>query len=116
MTADNIKLILAALVLMGGVVAFYYLDQESVLIQIGAVLGGIALATVIALQSAPGKAARVFTRDSMTEMRRVVWPTGKDTMQTTLIVSVIVALIAGFLWATDWLVLKGVTYLHTLGK
>jgi len=109
-------LILATLVLMGGVVAFYYLDQESVLIQVGAVLAGIALATAIALQSAQGRAARTFTRDSMTEMRRVVWPTGKETMQTTLIVSVIVALIAGFLWATDWLVLKGVTYLHTLGK
>ena len=116
MTADSIKLILAALVLMGGVVAFYYLDQESVLIQIGAVLAGIALATAIALQSAQGKAARAFTRDSMTEMRRVVWPNSKETMQTTLTVSVIVALIAGFLWVTDWLVLKGVTYLHTLGQ
>jgi len=115
-TADSIKLILATIVLMGGVVGFYYLDQQSVLIQVGAVLVGIALATAIALQSAQGKAARTFTRESMTEMRRVVWPNSKETMQTTLIVSVIVAVIAAFLWLTDLLVLKGVTFLHTLGK
>ncbi len=116
MTADKFKLILATLVLGAGVVAFYYLEQQSVLIQVGAVLAGIAVATGIAMQSAQGQAAWAFARDARTELRRVVWPTSKETMQTTAIVMTIVILIALFLWFVDWALLKGVTYLATQGK
>jgi len=115
-TADKIKLFLAALVLGAGVVAFYYLEQQSVLIQIGAVLASVVIAAAIAMQSAQGQAAWAFARDSRTELRKVVWPTSKETMQTTAIVMVIVILIALFLWFVDWALLHGVGYLRQLGK
>ena len=116
MTADKIKLILAALVLGAGVVAYYYLEQQSALVQVGAILAAVVVAAAIAMQSAPGQAAWVFARDSRTELRRVVWPTNKETMQTTMIVMAIVVLIALFLWFVDWALLKGVTFLTNQGK
>ena len=116
MTADKLKLFLAALALGGGVVAFYYLEQQSALIQVAAVLGSVVVAAAIAMQSAPGRAAWDFARDARTELRKVVWPTSKETMQTTAIVMVIVVLIALFLWFVDWALLKGVSYLAAQGK
>ena len=116
MTADKIKLILAALVLGAGVVAFYYLEQQPALVQVGAVLAAVVIAAAIAMQSAQGRAAWAFARDSRTELRRVVWPTNKETMQTTMIVMAIVVVIALFLWVVDWGLLKGVSYLASQGK
>lgn len=116
MTADKLKLYLAAMVLGASVVAFYYLEQQSIFVQIAAVIGGIIVAVVISMQSAQGQAAWAFARDARTELRKVVWPTSKETVQTTAIVMVIVALIAVFLWFIDWSLIKGVGYLRELGN
>jgi preprotein translocase subunit SecE len=40
-------------------------------------------------------------RESRTELRKVVWPTRKETTQTTLVVMGVVALVALFLWMVD---------------
>jgi preprotein translocase subunit SecE len=114
-TADKLKLYLAALVLGASVVAFYYLEQQSIFVQIAALIGGIVIAIGISMQSAQGQAAWAFARDARTELRKVVWPTSKETVQTTGIVMVIVALIALFLWFVDWSLVQGVGYLRELG-
>jgi preprotein translocase subunit SecE len=104
---DTLKLWVAVLLLGAGVFGFYSLDDVSVLYRaLGLV--GIALAAVaLAYTTDKGRRAWVFAQDARTELRRVVWPTRVETMQTTLIVLLIVLLVGVFLWLLDMLLQWG---------
>jgi preprotein translocase subunit SecE len=104
---DTLKLWVAILLLGAGVFGFYSLDDVSVLYRaLGLV--GIALASVaLAYTTDKGRRAWVFAQDARTELRRVVWPTRVETMQTTLIVLLIVLLVGIFLWLLDMLLQWG---------
>ncbi|MDZ7787622.1 MAG: preprotein translocase subunit SecE [Halofilum sp. (in: g-proteobacteria)] len=104
---DTLKLWVAILLLGAGVFGFYSLDDVSVLYRaLGLV--GIALAAVaLAYTTDKGRRAWVFAQDARTELRRVVWPTRVETMQTTLIVLLIVLLVGIFLWLLDMLLQWG---------
>ena len=104
---DTLKLWVAILLLGVGVFGFYSLDDVSVLYRaLGLV--GIALAAVaLAYTTDKGRRAWVFAQDARTELRRVVWPTRTETVQTTLIVLLIVLLVGIFLWLLDMLLQWG---------
>ncbi|WP_067564295.1 preprotein translocase subunit SecE [Halofilum ochraceum] len=104
---DTLKLWVAILLLGAGVFGFYSLDDVSVLYRaLGLV--GIALAAVaLAYTTDKGRRAWVFAQDARTELRRVVWPTRTETVQTTLIVLLIVLLVGIFLWLLDMLLQWG---------
>ncbi len=111
MTADRFKLFMAVLILAGGITGFYYLENQSDLIRVVTVLAAVVMAGGVALLSAPGREAWEFAKGARIELRKVVWPTGKETLQATLVVVVIVVLIAIFLWVVDVGLLKIVTAL-----
>ena len=95
-------------ILLGGVAGFYYWSDESLLLRVIGLLVLVAVALFVALQTEKGRAAWDFVRESHTEVRKVVWPTRKETMQTTMIVIAMVGLVAIILWILDgllaWLV------------
>ncbi len=68
----------------------------------------MALGAVVAWTSAQGKQFYAFAQESITETKKVVWPTRKETAQTTGIVFLFVVVMALFLWLVDagllWLV------------
>ena len=105
---DLAKWIGAFVILAGGVAGFYYWSDESLLLRIIALLVLSAAALFVAVQTGKGRAAWDFVRESHTEVRKVVWPTRKETTQTTLIVIAMVGLVAIILWILDgllaWLV------------
>ena len=105
---DLAKWIGAFAILFGGIAGFYYWSDESLLLRVIALLVLSAAALFVAVQTEKGRAAWDFVRDSHTEVRRVVWPTRKETTQTTLIVIAMVALVAVIMWILDgllaWLV------------
>jgi preprotein translocase subunit SecE len=115
LTADRIKLVLAVLVLSAGIGVYYYLGDQSTAVRVLALLGMLAVALVVAMTSAPGRAAWAFAKESQVEMRKVVWPTRKETMQVTLIVVVMVIVLALFLWIVDWALLSAVKALTGQG-
>jgi len=100
--ADKLKLIAAVLIIGIGIGAFYYLGDKPEVVQWLALLGAGALAVVVAMQTETGRNAWNFAKGARMELRRVVWPSNKETMQVTLIVFVLVVLVALFLWAVDW--------------
>ncbi|UCH54269.1 MAG: preprotein translocase subunit SecE [Pseudomonadota bacterium] len=104
---DKLKLVAAVLIVAIGVGAFYYLSDKPDLIRVLALLAAIAVAVAVALQSTPGKAAWEFAKESRQELRKVVWPARKETVQVTLVVFAMVVVIALFLWGVDWILLKG---------
>ena len=100
--ADKIKIAVAVALLLAGIAAFYYWDQSPLIARVGAVLGGTVAAVVVFWTSAQGKLFFAFAQDSIDETKRVVWPTRKETLQTTGIVFAFVFVMAVFLWLVDW--------------
>jgi len=104
--ADKIKIAVALLFLVAGVAGFYYFGDQPTIVRVLIVLGGAAVAVVVGLPTAPGRQLWEFTKASRSELRKVVWPSNKETMQVTLVVFGMVVLIALFLWIVDWGLLK----------
>ena len=100
---DKLILLLAAVPFLGSIGAFYYYADESLLLRVIGLLVALAVSTLIALQSAAGKTDWEFVKDSRTEVRKVVWPTRKETGQTTLFVIVAVIIMGIFFFLLDML-------------
>jgi preprotein translocase subunit SecE len=113
--ADKIKLLLATLVLASGMVGFYIYSDEMVLFRVLGLLVAAGIATAIAAQTERGGAALGFGRSAVTEVRKVVWPTRKETTQTTLIVVAMVILVGIMLWLFDMFLLWAVRLLTGQG-
>jgi preprotein translocase subunit SecE len=90
---------------------FYYFEDQATWVRVIALLVAAGLSGLIALQTAMGKAAWEFRREAIIEVRKVVWPTRKETVQTTMVVLVVVIIMALLLWALDSLLAWAVRYL-----
>jgi len=99
--ADKAKLAVAALLLVGGVAAFYMLGQQDLWLRVVALLVLAAAAVGVFFTSESGKQLTGFGRDSVREVKKVVWPTRKEAMQMTGYVFAFVIVMALFLWLTD---------------
>jgi preprotein translocase subunit SecE len=113
--ADKLKLVVAVLIIAIGVGAFYYFADKPDVVRALIVLAACGLAVAVALQSTQGRAAWEFAKGARQELRKVVWPPNKETVQVTLIVFVLVILIAIFLWGVDWGLHKAVRLLTGQG-
>ena len=100
-TADKLKLGLVVALLVAGLTGFYLLSGQSTWIRWGVLLVGLALAVATFLLATPGQRLIGFGRDSVREIRKVVWPTRKEAMQMTAYVFAFVLVMAIFLWLTD---------------
>ncbi len=98
---DTLKWLVATVSLGAAVTAFYYYSEESLLLRVIGLLVVAGAAGAIAFTTDKGRAAWEFMRDSRTELRKVVWPTRKETTQTTMVVMGVVTLVAIFLWMVD---------------
>ena len=108
---DIVKLAIAAGVLIAGGIGYYQLPvlmgpDVSILLRVGLLLVSIVLAAFIAATSTQGGALIEFSKGSRTELRKMVWPTRAETIQTTMIVLVMVVIIAIFLWLIDMTVFE----------
>ena len=100
-SADKAKLAAAVALVIAAVAGFYLLGKQGQVAQWGALLVGLAAAFVMFMTSEPGKEFVAFGRDSWKEVRKVVWPARKETVQMTLYVIAFSVVTALFLWLTD---------------
>ena len=98
---DKIKLGAAVALVAVGIWGYYALAEQPLVLRVLAVLGGIVAAGAVAWTSAPGRQFAAFSGESIVEVKKVVWPTRKETMQTTAAVFAFVVAMALFLWITD---------------
>ena len=49
------------------------------------------------------KRIRLYIQESQSELKKVVWPTRQETLQTTLVVFVAVLVMGIFFWILDWI-------------
>lgn len=100
---DTIKLLVAAALLVVSILGYYHFAEESLLYRVLGMLAVIAVAIGIVFTTAKGKRLVGFMGTARTEVRKMVWPTRAETMQTTLMVFILVVLLAIFLWFVDML-------------
>ncbi len=112
--ADRAKLAAAVLCVLLGFVGFYWLAARGAWVQWAVLLVAIALALGVAATATPGQRLIGFGRDSVKEVKKVVWPTRKEAVQMTAYVFAFVVVMALFLWLTDKL-LEWVLYGLILG-
>jgi len=105
---EKIRLALALLLVAAGIGGFYLLSEQATVVRVLSVLGGVGAALAVVWTTPQGQAAVAFTREAVVETRKVVWPTRKETIQTTGVVFALVVLVAIFLWVVDvslmWLI------------
>jgi len=98
---DIFKLVVSAALVAGGIVGYYLLADSALVLRILAVVAGIAAASGLAATSTPGREFFVFSQEAVVEVKKVVWPTRKETVQTTATVFAFVVVMALFLWVSD---------------
>ena len=99
--ADKIKLSVAFLLVVAGIAGFYALHESAAAVKLAAMLLGLLLAAAVVWTTGPGKRLFVFGKESVAEAKRVVWPTRKETVQTTVVVVLFAVIMALFLWMVD---------------
>lgn len=98
---DTLKWIVSGALLVAGLAGFYYFGEYSTLARIVGLLIAVGAAVSVAVRTEKGREAWAFAYDSRTEVRKVVWPTRKETTQTTLIVMAVVVVVALLMWLLD---------------
>jgi len=113
--ADKVKLTMAVLVLLAGFVGFYMFEDYALWMRVLGVLVMAGIGLVIAAQAEPGRVALTFVKEARAEVRKVVWPTRKETLQTTGVVIVMVIIVGIMLWLLDMFLLWAVRLLTGQG-
>src|SRR5688572_18192277 len=102
---DTAKLALAIVVVLAGLVGYYYFADSSALLRALGVMLALGAAAAVAFTSLQGRTLWKFIQGARVELNKVVWPTREETIQTTLVV-LVVALFGGvFFWLLDWFLL-----------
>ena len=99
--ADKLKFVVALLLLIAGIAGFYLLGEQPMILRVLSVLAGLGAGAAVAWYTEPGQRFFAFGKEATTEAKKVVWPTRKETLQTTGAVFAFVVVMAIFLWVAD---------------
>jgi preprotein translocase subunit SecE len=113
---DTLKLWVAVMLMAGGVYGFYHFEDQHAVIRVLGLLSVAGVALFVASQTAFGRTVLGFISGANSEVRRVVWPTRTETLQTTLVVILLVLLLGIFLWVLDMILLWAVQLLTGQGN
>lgn len=99
--ADKAKLAAVVALVIASVAGFYLLSKQGPVAQWAALIVGLLVAAGVFLVSESGRQFVAFAKDAWREVKKVVWPTRKETLQMTAYVFAFVVVMALFLWFTD---------------
>lgn len=112
---DTFKLFSAALILVAALGAFYFFADQLLVVRVAGLLVAVGVAAGIAVTTAPGSNVLEFIQASRAELRKVVWPSRAETLQTTLAVILMVIVMGLFLWLLDTILFWVVRFLTGQG-
>lgn len=118
---DKVKWVLVVLLIAFVVWGNFYFSvpnsvyQPNVIVRIIAAVTVSVLALVLALTTKKGKSFISFAKESRLELRKVVWPSRKEAVQTTILIAVITVVVGVCLWGLDSLFFEVISYLTILG-
>ncbi len=112
---DTLKLAVVVALLLAGVAGFYYFADQMLLLRVLGMLAMTGVALAVGLQTMKGRALAGFVVDARNEVRKVVWPTRAETVQTSLAVFAVVIVVGIMLWLLDMSLLWAVRFLTGQG-
>ena len=98
---DKAKLFTAIVLLVAAISGFYYYSEQSTLVRVLGLLITTGVAVAVASQTDIGRVARGFLLDARSEMRKVVWPSRRETVTTAVMVVIMTTLLAIFFFGVD---------------
>ena len=113
--ADKLKLIIALALTVAAIAGFYIFDEQQQIVRVLGLLVGLGVAAYVASLSEMGAGAIAFSRGAVVEIRKVVWPTPKETVNTTMLVMVMVVIVGIVLWVFDMFLAWGIQLLTGQG-
>jgi preprotein translocase subunit SecE len=99
---DNALLTVAIIAILGGIAAFYWFDEQNLLLRVGMVLLGLAAGAGLLWLSTYGKEFVQFAQAARVELRKVVWPSRDETFKTTYVVIGFAIVMGLFFFVLDW--------------
>ncbi len=108
---DKIKFAIVLALVAAGIYGFYHYTDEAFLFRVLGLLVVIAVAFGIVVTTQAGANGVNFGRAAVVEMRKTVWPTKKETMQTTGIVMIMVIIMGLVLWLFDTILVSIIRWL-----
>ncbi len=114
-SGDSLKMVLAGLVLVASLGAFYWFSDVLLVFRTLGLLLGLVLALFIASRTEPGRRVLAYLADARMEVRKVVWPSRQETLQTAVAVFVMVVAMGLILWLFDILMLTAVRWITGQG-
>ncbi len=110
--SDIAKYAVAILLAVGGVVAFYWFENQwSNAVRVLAVVAGLTAALVVFLNTTKGLQTREFLSEARFELRKVVWPTRQEALRMTWVVMIVVVIISLMLAGFDFIIQRAVRLL-----
>jgi preprotein translocase subunit SecE len=113
---DSLKLWIAILLMGAGIYGYYYFSDVMIVLRVLGLLAVAAIAIAIAYQTDMGRQVVGFVGGAQNEVRRMVWPSRTETLQTTMAVVFIVLVVGVFLWLLDMVLLRAVQFLTGQGS
>lgn len=113
--ADVIKLFLSPILVVLGVVGFYYYSDIPFLYRVLSLVGIVGISAGIVFTTAKGRSFWGFMLESKQEFKRIVWPTKDEAIRTTVLVITMVSVVGFVLWLLDMLFFSAVQFLMTQG-
>jgi preprotein translocase subunit SecE len=100
---DSALLAVSIIAILGGIAAFYWFDEQALLLRIGMVILGLAAGAGLLWLSTYGREFVQFAQAARVELRKVVWPSRTETFQTTYVVIGFAILMGLFFFVLDWI-------------
>ena len=113
---DTLKLWAAILLMGAGIYGYYYFADVMIVLRVLGLLAVAAIAIGVVYQTVIGRTIVGFVSGAQNEVRRMVWPSRTETLQTTMAVVFIVLLVGVFLWLLDMVLLRAVQFLTGQGS
>lgn len=113
-SADIFKWVVVCALLLVAIVGNYYFRQYNLAVRAFAVVAVVAIAGAVALWTTKGKATLAFAREARIEVKKVIWPTRQEALQTTLIVAAVTAVMSLILWGLDGILVRLVSFITSL--
>ena len=106
---DAMMSTIAVLLLIAGIVAYYWFGDWSGVARFGVLVAGLAAAVGVGAFTRAGRSMREYLVESQFELRKVVWPTRDETVRTTFVIIIVVIILSILLGLIDvilkWIVL-----------
>ena len=110
---DVFKYVLSLVLISAGVVAFYQFSDYSQLYRVLGMVAVVIASLAIMMTTDVGRHSWIFAQEARLEVRKVVWPSRSETMQTTLMVFAMVIIVGFILWLLDMFLFWAISSLTT---